>query len=83
MIVRTIKTTVGEAEEIITDRLRHIYRSDKELFRKGDVIEFLVIKDRKRIPHKIDNASYVITSVENSLTAPVLKRYQIIGFREL
>lgn len=83
MTVRTIKTTKGEAEEILANRLRHIYRSDKQVFRNGDVIEFLVIHNHKPVAHKIDDKAYVVTSVEDCMTAPVLKGWQLIGFRSM
>ena len=79
MVVRTIKTTYGEAEAILNNR-RHIFRSDKTAIKEGDIIQFNVVKQTKPVLHSITNKAYIVTSVEDCMTAPVAKGFKVIGF---
>lgn len=81
MTVRTIRTTKAEADHILTDKLRHVYRSDKEHIRAGDIIQFLVYRDGKPVTHAISGKSYVVTIVQDNGLAPVNAGWQAVGFR--
>lgn len=83
MTVRTIKTTEEEANRILENKVRFIFRSDKDCFREADIIQFRVIKNLHDVLHKIDSKKYVVTAVMDCMTAPVVKGYQFIAFREI
>lgn len=83
MTVRTIKTTEEEANRILENKVRFIFRSDKDCFRETDIIQFRVIKNLHDVLHKIDSKKYVVTAVMDCMTAPVVKGYQFIAFREI
>ena len=82
MVVRTIKTNLREAEEILRYK-RHIFRSDKIEIKAGDIIQFLVMKQAKPVLHSIDAKSYIVTSVDDYLTAPLIKGARLIGIKEV
>ena len=84
MTIRTINTNMEEAEKILKDKVRFVFRSNREFIQEGDVIQFLVIKDKRPITmHKLNSLSFVVTDVRDDLTAPIEKGLQIIGFRRL
>ena len=83
MTIRTIKTNEAEANRIIENKVRFLFRSDKECFRENDIITFRVIKNLHDVLHKIDSKRYVVTAVMDCMTAPVVKGYQFIAFREI
>lgn len=82
MVCRTIKVGYGEAEAILKDK-RFIFRSDKTAIKVGDIIQFNVVKQMKPVLHSITNRAYVVTSVDDSMTAPVVKGFKVIGFRSM
>ena len=83
MVVRTIKTNVQEADNIMDNKLSFIFRSDKERYMPGDVIQFLCMKDRCSTLHRINNKSFVVTTVLDSMTAPIISGFQLIGIRKM
>lgn len=83
MTVRTIKTTEEEANRILENKVRFIFRSDKDCFRETDIIQFRVIKNLHDVLHKIDSKKYVVTAVMNHRDAPIVEGYQFISFREV
>ena len=83
MVVRTIKTNTIEADNIMDNKISFIFRSDKECIKEGDVIQFLCVKDKRSTMHRINNKSFVVTVVLDSMTAPLVAGYQMVGFRKL
>ena len=83
MTIRTIKVTDSEAHKIIENKLRFIFRSDRDFYKENDIIKFRVIKNLHDVLHKIDEKTYVVTKVMDYKDAPVVKGYQIIAFREV
>lgn len=83
MTVRTIKTHSAEADRICDNKIRFIFRNAREHIKEGDVIQFLCIKDKRPVLHKINNRSFVVTEVNDCMTAPVAKGFQVIGFRRM
>lgn len=82
MTIRTIRTNEEEAMDIMSGRKRYIFRTDREVFNRNELIEFVVFKDGKRVKRGIDDKTYVITLVQDYGTAPVEKGFQLIAFRE-
>ena len=83
MTVRTIKTTKTEADHIMGNKLHHVFRSNKEHIRAGDVIQFLAYKDGKPLVHSINGKSFVVTIVQDCGLAPVQDGWQAVGFRNM
>ena len=83
MTIKTIKTNDIEANRIIENKTRFIFRSDRDFFKEGDIIEFRVIKDGKEVIHKINSKRYVVTAVMDCMTAPIEKGFLFIAFRAL
>lgn len=83
MTMRTIKTTEAEANRIIENKVRFVIRNEKDCFKENDIIQFRVIKNLHDVLHKIDSKKYVVTAVMDCMTAPVVKGYQFIAFREI
>ena len=83
MTVRTIKTTEKEADMIVGNKIRFIFRNDRDFFKENDIIKFRVIKNLHDMLHKIDSKRYVVTAVTDCMNAPVIKGYQLIAFREI
>ncbi len=84
MAIRTIKTSMEEAARILDDKVRFVFRSDRDFIKEGDVIQFLVIKDKRPVTmHRLNSKSFVVTDVRDRMNAPLEKGVQIIGFRRL
>ena len=83
MTMRTIKTTEGEANRIIENKVRFVIRNEKDCFKENDIIQFRVIKNLHDVLHKIDSKKYVVTVVMNHRDAPIIEGYQFIAFREV
>lgn len=83
MIVRTVKTARTEADLIMGDKVRHVFRSSKEHIRAGDIIQFLVYRDGKPVTHSINGRAYVVTAVHDGGMAPVQRGWQVVAFRQL
>lgn len=83
MTMRTIKTTEGEANRIIENKVRFVIRNEKDCFKENDIIQFRVIKNLHDVLHKIDSRKYVVTAVMNHRDAPIVEGYQFIAFREV
>ena len=83
MTMRTIKTTEGEANRIIENKVRFVIRNERDCFKENDIIQFRVIKNLHDVLHKIDSKKYVVTAVMNHRDAPIVEGYQFIAFREL
>lgn len=83
MTMRTIKTTEEEANKILENKIRFIFRSDRDYFKEGDLIAFRVVKNLNPVLHKIDKRGYIVTAVMDYRDAPVVKGYQFIAFREV
>ena len=83
MTVRTVKTAKAEADLIMGNKLRHIFRSSRDHIRAGDIIQFLTYKNGKPVTHDINGKRYVVTIVQDSGLAPVGAGWQAVGFRQL
>lgn len=83
MVIRTIKANENEAKAIHAGDKRFILRSDKDVFNKGDVINFMVYRNEKPLLHRGENKSYVVTDTYDRGTAPLEKGFQLISFREM
>lgn len=83
MVIRTIKTTLREADRISAQDISYIFRGENDRYRAGDVIQFLVMKKEKPVRHSIDKKTFVVTSVLNSANAPITDGYTMIEFRRI
>ena len=83
MTVKTIRTNPEEMKEICEGDLRYVIRSDKELFNKGDFIQFQLYRDQKPVRSRMDKKAFIVTSVKGWLQAPINKGHQLIGFKEV
>lgn len=83
MTTRTIKTNEEEAQRIMDNKLSFIIRSDKDIFHENDIIEFMVMKDKKPVTRSITGKAFIVTTVMDWLQGNVVKGHQIIGFRRV
>ena len=83
MTMRIIKTTEDEANRILDNKVRFVFRNDKACFKVNDIIQFRVIKNLHDVLHKIDRKRYIVTEVLDCTLAPVVEGYQFIAFREI
>lgn len=77
----TIKTNEAEAGDILTGNKRYIIRSDKDAIKAGDLIRFQLIKNMKPVYHQVSRVPYVVTIVDDYLTAPIAKGHKLVSFR--
>lgn len=83
MVVRTVKTNPREAEEIMQLHKGFIFRNEKDAIKVNDIIQFNVIKQNKPVLHRIETKLFVVTSVDDCMTAPVQRGFKLIGFRQI
>lgn len=83
MTIMMIKTNEKEADRIIENKVRFMFRSESDNIREGDIITFRCIKAGKEILHKIGNKRYVVTGVMDHTTAPILAGYKFVAFRDM
>lgn len=83
MTIRTIPTTAHEADLILEGKRGFIIRGDKDFYKPCDLIQFRVTASQRTVYHKIEKASFVVTEVLDSSTAPIERGYQLIGVRRL
>lgn len=81
MTYYTIKTNETEAYEILNGDKRYIIRSDKDAVKAGDIIRFQLMKNQKPVYHQISRVPYVVTIVEDYLTAPIAKGCKLVSFK--
>lgn len=81
MVIRTVKTNPREAEEIMQMHKGFFFRSEKDAIKVNDIIQFNVIKQNKPVLHRIETKLFVVTSVDDCMTAPVAKGFKLIGIR--
>ena len=77
----TIKTNEAESGEILNGNKRYIIRSDKDAIKAGDLIRFQLIKNMKPVYHQVSRVPYVVTMVDDYLTAPIAKGHKLVSFR--
>lgn len=79
----TIKTNESEVINLLDGSKRYIIRSDKDAMKKGDVIRFQLIKERKPVYHQISKRTYIVTMVDDFMTAPITRGCKLISFKEM
>ena len=79
----TILTTSEEVNDIYSGNRRFIMRSVHDNMKPGDQINFRLMRNQKEVYHQINRKRYVITIVENWHTAPILKKWLLVGFKEI
>lgn len=79
----TIYTNSEEVNDIYTGKLRWIPRGYRLNVKAGDIINFRLMKNEKEVYHQINRKKYEITRIDTQRTAPILKYWQIISFKEL
>ena len=77
----TFKTNMNEVDEILSGNKRYVIRSDKEAIKKGDIIRFQLIKSMKPVHHLITKRKYIVTMVDDYLTAPIPKGCKLVCFK--
>ena len=77
----TIKTNEDEVKAILNGEKRYIIRSEKDAIKKGDEIRFQLMKQQKPVYHQISKFKYVVTIVDDYLTAPIAKGCKLISFK--
>ena len=77
----TIKTNEKEAGEILAGNKSYIIRSEKDAIKKGDIIRFQLIKNLKPVYHQVSKITYVVTMVDDWLTAPISKGCKLVCFK--
>lgn len=83
MTIKTIRTNPKEEKEICEEHLRYVIRTDKQLFNKGDYIQFQLYREQKPVRSRMDSKAFIVTSVKDCMQAPITKGHQLIGFREV
>ena len=78
----TIKTNEKEVKEILTGAKRYIIRADKDAIKEGDIIKFQLMKSQKPVYHQISKRAYMVTIVDDYLTAPIARGTKLVSFRE-
>ena len=76
-----IKTNEKEAYQILNGDKRYIIRSDKEVIKAGDTIHFQLIKNQKPVYHQVSRVPYVVTIVDDYLTAPIARGCKLVSFK--
>lgn len=79
----TIKTNPSEADDIYRDIKRYVIRSEKDVIKRGDIIRFQVMKERKPVYHQIAKRTYEVTMVADHMTAPITRGCKLISFKEM
>lgn len=79
----TIYTNSEEVNDIYTGNLRWIPRGHRVHAKVGDIINFRLVKNEKEIYHQINRKKYEITRIDTQRTAPILKYWQVISFKEI
>lgn len=79
----TIYTNSEEVNDIYTGNLRWIPRGYRLNVKAGDIINFRLMKNEREVYHQINRKKYEITRIDTQRTAPILKYWQIISFKEL
>ena len=79
----TIYTNSEEVNDIYTGNLRWIPRGHRLNVKKGDIINFRLMKNEREVYHQINRKKYEITRIDTQRTAPILKYWQIVSFREV
>lgn len=82
MITRVIKTNEAEAEKILSNKVRFIFRNINEPYKVGDIVQFLVYKDKRPVLSRINSKKYVVTAVLDNGDAPINEGFLLVGFRE-
>ena len=81
MVVRTVKTNPREAEEIMQLHKGFIFRNEKDAIKVNDILQFNVIRENRPALHRIETKLFVVTSVDDCMTAPVQRGFKLIGIR--
>ena len=76
----TMKTNEKEANEVWTGKRRHIIRSKKDAPKEGEWMKFQLYKDRRPVYHQVSKKTFLVTIVEDYLTAPIAKDAVLISF---
>jgi len=81
MTVRTIRTSCEEAERIADGKQTFIFRSESDGYRVNDVFNFQCYKDGRPVTHRNNKYGYVVTMIQDHMTAPVERGFVLINFR--
>lgn len=82
----TVKTNEKEANAVLSRDKSWLVRSDKGVLKNvkpGDIIKLQLIKNLKPVYHPISKKAYVVTIVDNYITAPIAKGSIIISLKEV
>lgn len=77
----TIPTNEKEVNAIINGDKRFIIRSGRDAIKAGDQITFQLIKNQRKVYHQISEKRYVVTMVDDYLTAPIAKGCKLVSFK--
>lgn len=77
----TMMTNEKEVAQILAGDKRYIIRSDKDAIKAGDRIKFQLIRNQKKVYHQISRKTYVVTMVDDYLTAPIAKGCKLVSFK--
>ena len=76
-----LRTSLEEADAIISGDQRFLFRDTKYKYGKGDLITFQAYKNGHSTRHPIEKKMYKVTC--SFAEAPVEKGFRIIGFKEV
>ena len=82
MVEYMIKTNEAEAQAILNGDIRHIIRNVPAI-KRGDIIKFQMVKKMKSVYHPISKHTYIVTRVDDYLTAPIAEYNKLISFKEI
>lgn len=81
MTIRTITTSVAEADRIYNGDQLFVVRKDNEQVSKGDLLMFDVCKDGRSVMRSISKIVYEVTFVADCDRIPVNKGWKLVAFK--
>lgn len=81
MTIRTITTSVAEADRIYNGDQLFVVRKENDHISKGDLLMFDVCKDGNSVMRNISKVVYEVTFVADSDRIPVNKGWKLVAFK--
>lgn len=79
MFTHTLLITKEVADEIVKGNRLFDFRPINKKIRKGHILKYIVMENQKRLPHTIENYSFMVTYID---TPPqIYDGLEAIGFR--
>lgn len=78
-----IMTSDKEVADLYSGDKSYIIRGQRDAMKKGDIIKFQLVRDKREIYHQISRKTYEVTKVDDCYTAPIYKGWKLISIREV